>query len=43
MRFEKQTSFSINRRLATWFKNDFNDSYKPKKEVIVIHPKDYLA
>ena len=43
MRFEKQTSFSINRRLATWFKNDFNDSYKPKKQKLVIHPKDYLA
>jgi hypothetical protein len=42
MRFEKQTSFSINRRLATWFKNDFNDSYKPKKDKVVIDPNEYL-
>tara|TARA_R110002096_G_scaffold92654_1_gene209338 strand:- start:138 stop:794 length:657 start_codon:yes stop_codon:yes gene_type:complete len=42
MRFEKQTSFNINRRLATWFKNDFNDSYKPKKKKVVIDPNEYL-
>lgn len=42
MRFEKQTSFSINRRLATWFKNDFNDAYKPKKKKVVIDPNEYL-
>jgi len=29
MRFEKQTSFDIKRRLTTWTKNDFNK----KKEV----------
>ena len=42
MRFEKQTSFNINRRLATWFKNDFNDAYKPKKKKVVIDPNEYL-
>lgn len=28
MRFEKQTSYSIPRRLSTWVKNDFGKSYK---------------
>ena len=43
MRFEKQKSFGLSRRLSSWFKNDFNDSYKSKKKVIPIHAKDYLG
>lgn len=42
MRYEKEKSFGLSRRLSTWFKNDFNNSYTTPKKKVVIHPKDYL-
>lgn len=41
MRFEKEKTFGLSRRLSTWFRNDFNDAYTPKKKVVTVDPNKF--
>jgi hypothetical protein len=41
MRHELQKTFGLSQRLATWFRNGFND-YAVVKEKVIIHPHEYF-